>query len=351
VLVLLLSSPIMVESVFAQNYSEDTDKDTWSIVLTKEGGKNPSTAPLTRKGNTWTLDSDITGTITIKQDNIVLDGNNHTLTVPSYKAGITIDHVSKVTVKNFVIKGGAIGIDIRGNSNIIANNKIEDTYNYPFTVTHAIGLIGSHNNVTGNYLKHNNVGINFVGGVYYTTDKPPSVCTNNFVVGNTIAKTSPALLMSDVKDNHIYYNNFLDNEGIVQDTGYSGYGRVIVNVWDDGFGMGNFWGDYLTRYPNATESNTPGVGDTPYFIRPDGYNDPANFSRAEAIEYWTNMNILYSQNVDQYPLLEPYGTKTPITGFELTPTIIVIATAITVAIIAVTAIIIDRHQKTRNKQV
>jgi hypothetical protein len=41
----------------------------------------------------------------------------------------------------------------------------------------------------------------------------------------------------------------------------SGYG----NTWDDG-SKGNYWSDYLTKYPMAVEIDGTGVGNTSYFI-------------------------------------------------------------------------------------
>jgi hypothetical protein len=38
-----------------------------------------------------------------------------------------------------------------------------------------------------------------------------------------------------------------------------------VNIWDDG-SRGNYWSDYLTKYPNATGVDSSGVWNTPYVI-------------------------------------------------------------------------------------
>jgi len=40
---------------------------------------------------------------------------------------------------------------------------------------------------------------------------------------------------------------------------------VVANIWDNG-SVGNYWSDYLTEYPNATETNSSGVWNTPYVI-------------------------------------------------------------------------------------
>ena len=37
--------------------------------------------------------------------------------------------------------------------------------------------------------------------------------------------------------------------------------------WDDGYPSGgNYWSDYASRYPNATEIGSSGIGDTEYLI-------------------------------------------------------------------------------------
>jgi hypothetical protein len=34
----------------------------------------------------------------------------------------------------------------------------------------------------------------------------------------------------------------------------------------DNGSIGNYWSDYLTKYPNASEVGNTGIGDTPYII-------------------------------------------------------------------------------------
>jgi hypothetical protein len=220
-----------------------------------------------------------------------------------------------------------------------------------FGSTTAIRLLSSHNNITGNYLNDNTIGIDFASEIIYATGRPPSECKNNYVIRNTITDCYTALQFYSSQDNHIYHNNFINNNYTVGDPGfiYSYPSKLSINVWDDGYGSGNFWDDYLTRYPNATESNTPGVGDTPYFIRPAAYIDPADVPTQESKEYWTNMNAIYAQNVDHYPLMEPYGTKVPTTGFELASTTIAVATIITIAITVLIAASVVRFKKSHGQ--
>jgi hypothetical protein len=53
-----------------------------------------------------------------------------------------------------------------------------------------------------------------------------------------------------------------------------------VSVWDNG-SLGNYWSDYFSKYPDASEIGDTGIGDTPYVI-----ND---------------------NNIDYFPLMYPVG--------------------------------------------
>jgi hypothetical protein len=53
-----------------------------------------------------------------------------------------------------------------------------------------------------------------------------------------------------------------------------------MNVWDNGYPSGgNYWRDYQTRYPNATEIDSSGIWNTPY--------------------------VIDANNTDRYPLMAP----------------------------------------------
>jgi parallel beta-helix repeat protein len=89
---------------------------------------------------------------------------------------------------------------------------------------------------------------------------------HNFVQANLIAYNKGGIAIKLGGNNHIHHNNLLNN-GKSSDGGNN-------NMWDDGK-EGNFWSDY-----RGGDSNSDGVGDTPYPIPPNG--------------------------VDNYPLMKPY---------------------------------------------
>jgi hypothetical protein len=64
----------------------------------------------------------------------------------------------------------------------------------------------------------------------------------------------------------------------------------LFNYWDDG-SKGNYWSDYLIKYPNATELDATGIGDTPYVI--DANNtDHYPFIRQDMVPEFTSCTIL-----------------------------------------------------------
>jgi len=137
----------------------------------------------------------------------------------------------------------------------------------------------SKNNISENYIAENAIGI-LVDDAY-----------DNNIIGNMITKNIDfgIQLKCNQNNNVIYHNSFVDNnadrDGLqVSLPAYMGFGDPIEwlpgrgNVWDNGT-SGNYWSDYFIRYPNATQIDGLGIGDTPYYIN--------------------------ENNIDRFPLIEP----------------------------------------------
>jgi parallel beta-helix repeat protein len=96
---------------------------------------------------------------------------------------------------------------------------------------------------------------------------------DNSVYQNVISGSSIVLNMTSSTGNTIYQNDFLATVQIV---------AAGSNTWDNGSSSeGNYWSDYVTKYPNAVEIDSSGVWNTPYIIN--------------------------SNNKDNYPLMNPYA--------------------------------------------
>ena len=139
--------------------------------------------------------------------------------------------------------------------NILVNNSI------------GVYLQSSNNTVFGNSVKTN------AGGMRLDSANFNKVFENDFVSNNDYGV---ALYQSS--NNTFYHNNFIENsKQVVSDSS--------INIWDNGYPCGgNYWSEYVERYPGAEELNGSGLWDTPY--------------------------VIDENNRDRYPLMYPCGTET-----------------------------------------
>jgi len=151
--------------------------------------------------------------------------------------------------------------------------------------TVGILLSGSINSlIMNNTISLNNDGI-FLGG------------SNNTIKGNTISSNEMiGIYLGGSSNNIIFHNNFLDNTDNVYDEG--------GNTWDDGK-YGNYWSDYIERYPDAKRLPLKGIWDTPYEI--EGGD---NADDCPLIKQWpdsrsrTSSFLWFKWLLDCFPLLE-----------------------------------------------
>jgi hypothetical protein len=212
-----------------------------TVYIRADGSIEPQTAPIQQNGDTYTLTTDFLGDIKIQKSHITINGAGYTISGNGSNRGIDLSNgrgqdpsqpeISNVTIKNLKITGYYYGIDnANTNNNTFTENYIENCVN-------SVWIIGSSNNlITNNTLQNASIAINYAGT-------------------STITK-----------------NNFLN---------------CWVMVWLSTPPVvdGNYWSEYLTKYPDAKEVNDSGVWDTPY-------------------EYWDNVT-------DNHPLMAPYNGTTP----------------------------------------
>jgi parallel beta-helix repeat protein len=184
-----------------------------------------------------------------------------------------------ITSNNCSYNSYGIGLDDPNYNHTIAQN----------TLWHnQIGIwmesIVAGDSMAGNVFQYNNISLNDQHGVKIDLDASTnskfnlfannSIYNNNWSgimlresymngfwynnLSNNLEYGINASLLS--KYNLIHHNNFINNNGgtvQVKDEGTS-------NTWDDQTGEGNYWSDYIKRYPSAT--NDGRVWDTPYDI-------------------------------------------------------------------------------------
>jgi parallel beta-helix repeat protein len=327
---------------------------TQTIYIQADGSIYPSTAPISSFDDvTYTLTDNIAGNvpfdssaIVIQRDNIIIDGAGHTLqgTKAPFSRGIELTGRSNITIKNMKITAFPTGIyldsssnnSISGNNitannyygiyldsssnnsisgnNITANN--EDGIDLGFSSNNSVSgnnitankwygiwLGSSDNSVSGNNITNNGYGIyldssnnsisgnnitNNGYGIYFGYSS-----NSNSVSGNNITNNGYGiwLWLYSSSNNRIYHNNFVNNTHEVYSSG-------LTNVWDDGYPSGgNYWSDYggvdVKSGPNQDLPGSDGIGDKPY--------------------------IIDANNQDRYPLMNPWGTGTPVASFTWTP--------------------------------
>jgi parallel beta-helix repeat protein len=162
---------------------------------------------------------------------------------------------------NSIIANAVSGVALGGYSNTVERNIFQDN-------TRGLGL-GASNSVVFN----NTMASNVESGIFLSGSK-------NVIVGNELDSNKYGVYIttqgSSPTGNEIYRNNFVNNF-------YNAFGNssYLVESWDGGSQLGgNYWSDYQTKYPLATENINSGIKNTAYTI---------------------NVN-----NTDQYPLIAPF---------------------------------------------
>ena len=194
------------------------------VNINSDGSVGPSSAPIERNGNVYILTSNISGSIAVHKSSIIIDGAGYALNgnggtgidlknniteVPSPQA------IWNVTIENLAIVGFHFGIDTNGGGN--------DTLYDDYVVTSMSGNAGA---------------VSFWG------------CGGNNVSYCSLVGESAVDMQFGSSHNTLTENNFV--------------GSVWVEIGGDETVDRNYWSDYFTRYPNATEIDSTGIGNTPY---------------------------------------------------------------------------------------
>ena len=249
-------------------------KASGTIYIRADGSIDPPTAPIQRNGNVYTLTGSVTSDadgIVVERDNILVDGSDFAVegTGATFSNGIYLEERNNVTIQNTNITtfDYGIGFSYSSNNSINGNTITNNTW-------HGIFLASSSNNsINGNTItnNHNNHGIqldhssnNSINGNTITNNYEGiglgASSNNNSINGNNIRDNGDGIQLQDSSKNTVYHNNFINNTVQVDD-----WTPEQANFWDNGR-EGNYWSDYLLRYPNAAQIDSTNVMDTPYVI-------------------------------------------------------------------------------------
>lgn len=280
------------------------------IYIRADGSVDPSTAPILRSGDLYTLTGNIMSDadgIVIERNNITLDGAGFAIngSASVWSNGVYLFGTSNVTIKNMDIEGFHFGLNLQSSSfnHILRNTITKDSYGIELNSSNSNTL--SENviqgitqtavelrdaldcRISGNNISSNWGGINLIqSGIIEDGDH--NTISGNYITYNVwgISFSSYAFM------NAVYHNNFIGNEQNV----YPPPAGSSMNFWDNDYPSGgNCWSDYTGvdllsgRYQNVTGSD--GVGDTPY--------------------------VIDTNNRDNYPLMGPFGVQVS-EGFNAT---------------------------------
>jgi len=227
-------------------------------IYIRADGSVEGTDEISRDGDVYTLISDISGSIVVERNNVVLNGAGYRLQGDGNENGIILGISNNITVKNMKLSSFNIGIVVMGSdNNKILENSITDNFrgldftssendtvsgNYIANNVGGIALENMYNSIVENIITNNsNFGIHLYGAGY------------NNIIGNNITNNGRGILVSICYNNVIYHNNFVNNTNHVETDDSNG-------IWDNGE-EGNYWDNYT-----GLDSDGDSIGDTPYII-------------------------------------------------------------------------------------
>jgi parallel beta-helix repeat protein len=167
--------------------------------------------------------------------------------------------------------------------------------------------------------------------------------SNNIFKANTVSNMELALTSMHLgaSNNNLFsLNNFLGNTNANASYVYDDYSDINYHGYVAGFStclwsennLGNYWGDYKIKYPNATAIDNTQVGNTPYVINTDNtdaYPLMSNYDVSsvsiELPDWATSLNVPAVAATPTFPAYHPTITPTQ-TGLP-SPTSTVLQTA------------------------
>ncbi|MCW4017197.1 MAG: right-handed parallel beta-helix repeat-containing protein [Candidatus Bathyarchaeota archaeon] len=253
------------------------------------------------------------------------------------RAAIRLSSSSNNLIIQNTLTGNGEGIDLQScNSNLICQNNITATSGI------AIGFFEcAFNNVTENRITQST---DWAIRLWYST-------TQNTVNANYIDNNSQGILLDEAEQNRILQNTVINNTGwgiqlksasdhfmtasnntITQNNfignqqedgldvsipgiwAYpNGYVEGVGNFWDNGE-VGNYWGDYQTRYSNASEVAGAGIWDTPWVINSN------NIDHCPAVKPFNVASLEPPQTEKPTPTPSPSPSASPTPSTSPEPT-------------------------------
>jgi parallel beta-helix repeat protein len=164
------------------------------------------------------------------------------------------------SARMYTSSGGGVNLNSSVHNVLQGNNVLNSAWDGIYLGSSA------YNTISGNTLSGNsNAGID----LYSSSDY------NVLSANNVTANVAYGVILGSSLGNWIFHNNFVNNT-------HQASGSGPFNTWDDGYPAGgNYWNDYKTRYPNATQIDGSGI--------------------------WNLYYVIGVNNTDNYPLMTPWA--------------------------------------------
>ncbi len=297
-----------------------------TILIGTDGSIDPPTDAIKREGDTYIISTDLNCSVNIKRNHILIEGSNHTVQGP----GSDVDYIgvtlmaSNVTIRGLRISGWKSGVYGAFNNNTIANNFFTNN-------SQGISIYANNYKVQENYIANNNVGIFVNSGTLLPQGDNNFIIrnqiTNNFwaidimnsngtiIKENNVTKNTVISTLGTLKGNlneagihTIYLNNFVNNKQALHIPFGGPFASSAPTIspagyWDNGT-FGNYWSDYLSRCPNASEITKSGIGDVHYLIE-----ESTTWERNWANGTYEEGTAVFGIGVDRFPMIFPVDTS------------------------------------------
>jgi parallel beta-helix repeat protein len=333
----------------------------FGTIYIRSDGSVEGTDRIQRDGDVYTFTADIYHSIVVERDSIVVDGWGYTLQGKGTGNGIDLSGRKNITVKNLEINQFDTGIYINVGYHVPRNNTISG--NIVTNNNRGIHILGAYptyfqnnNRIYGNNITNNNEFGILIAGSSNNRIYGNNIANNNGngilisesvdnrIYRNNIANNGNGIYIDGGSNNSIYHNNFINNTADVPGSwvaffGYESWVPPNANVWDYGK-EGNYWSDYVTRYPNATEIDGSGIWDTTYVISENNQDNYPLMSPVVIPEFPDEENPTVPPNGTS-PSHQPgfLGSSLPVEyGYA-------IVAAIVVAIVTVTGYLYYKRRK------
>ncbi len=273
---------------------------------------------------------------TVNEKPIYYFKNASHIKVPEDAGEVILANCTDVTAENLDISDTSLGVELAYttnsrilNNDFILNNTLQGCCIYlKFSRSNEVRNNNVLNTATGIHLSHsddNNITSNVISSVAwyameldYSSDNSVtnniisnnsrnSMClfsssNNNIIISNSISNNRDGIclhtsdgnfIMNNIISNNwwhgielyysnnnlLYYNNFVDNgqTGYVNSNNiWNSPEEIIYNYKGNTYTsyLGNYWSDYEEKYPDANETDSTGIWDTPYSIHSDADNYP-----------------------------------------------------------------------------